>query len=63
MQNIYGISLKELETYFLENNEKKFKAEQVFAWLYKNRVKTFEEFSNIKKETIEKIKKDFTMNN
>jgi len=63
MQNIYGISLKELETYFLENNEKKFKAEQVFAWLYKNIIKTFEEFSNIKKETIEKIKKDFTMNN
>ena len=59
MQNIYGLSLEELEQYFIKNSEKKFKAEQVFSWLYKNRVKTFEEFSNIKKETIEQLKENF----
>ena len=52
MHNIYGLSLKDLEDYFIKKGEKKFKAEQVFMWLYKNRVNSFDEFSNIKKETI-----------
>ena len=62
MHNIYGLSLKDLEDYFIKKGEKKFKAEQVFMWLYKNRVNSFDEFSNIKKETIELLKQDFNMN-
>lgn len=61
MHNIYGLSLKDLEDYFIKKGEKKFKAEQVFMWLYKNRVNSFDEFSNIKKETIELLKQDFNM--
>lgn len=61
MQNVYDISLEELESYFEKNHEKKFKAEQVFTWLYKNRVKTFDDFRNIKKETIQILKRDFTI--
>lgn len=62
MQNIYGISLQELETFFIEKSEKKFKAEQVYTWLYKNRVNNFNEFTNIKKETIELLKNNFNLN-
>lgn len=61
MKNIYGVTLEQLEQYFLNKNEKKFKAVQVFEWLYKKRVNTFDEMTNIKKETLEKIKNDFTM--
>lgn len=60
MKNIYGITLEKLEKYFEEIGEKKFKATQVFEWIYKKRVKSFDEMINIKKDTIEKLKQDFT---
>ncbi len=59
MKNIYGITLTDLEDYFLKIGDKKFKAIQVFEWLYKKRVKSLEEMSNIKKETLERMKQDF----
>ncbi len=60
--NIYGKSLKELESYFLDIGEKKFKAIQVYDWLYKKRVHSFDEMTNVKKNVIEKLKEDFNMN-
>ena len=59
MENIYGKTLNELKEYFISNNEKDFKANQVYEWLYKKRVKTFDEMTNIKKTNIEKLKQDF----
>lgn len=60
--NIYSLSRKDLEKYFEALNEKKFKSVQVYDWLYKKRVNNFEEMTNIKKEIIEKLKEDFTLN-
>ena len=59
--NIYDLTFKELENYFLENNEKKFRASQVFEWLYKKRVTSFSEMSNLSKDLIEKLSNDFTI--
>ena len=59
--NIYGMTLKDLENYFLDIGEKAFKARQVYDWLYKKRVLSFDEMSNIKKSVIERLKKDFNM--
>ena len=61
MKNIYGITLNKLEEYFISKGEKKFKAQQVYDWLNKKRVKTFDEMSNIKKDIIETLKQDFEM--
>ena len=41
MKNIYGITFEELENYFIEKNDKKFKATQVFDWVYKKRISSF----------------------
>ncbi len=60
MMNIYGIKRIDLENYFLENGEKKFKAMQVFEWLYTHRVKSFGEMTNIKKELQEKLDSNFS---
>ena len=60
MKNIYGITLEKLEKYFLENNEKKFKAIQVFEWLYKKRVNSFYEMTNLKKELQETLNTEFS---
>ena len=57
--NIYNYTIKQLEDYFLSKNEKKFKATQVFEWLYQKRVTSFDEMTNIKKEIIESLKQDF----
>lgn len=63
MKNIYGITLNDLEEYFVNLGYQKFKAIQVFEWLYKKRVQSFEEMTNIKKEQIEILNKDFKFNN
>lgn len=57
--NIYGMTLKDLEDYFVKIGEKKFKAIQVYDWLYKKRVNSFDEMTNVKKSVIEKLKEDF----
>ena len=62
MKNIYDYTLEELEEYFLSINEKKFKATQIFEWLYKKRVNSFDSMSNIKKETLDILEKDFIIN-
>ena len=49
MNNIYGITREDLEQYFLSINEKKYKALQVYSWLYEKRVHDFTEMSDIKK--------------
>ena len=58
--NIYGIKRIDLEKYFLDMGEKKFKALQVFEWLYIHKVKNFTEMTNIKKEIQEKLESDFS---
>lgn len=63
MKNIYGFTLEKLEKYFESIGEKKFKAVQVFEWLYKKRVKSFEEMTNVKKDTLEILKKDLEFGN
>lgn len=59
--NIYGETLEQLEEYFEDIGEKKFKAVQVYDWLYKKRVSSFDEMSNVKKDVIFKLKSDFSM--
>ena len=62
MQNLYGYSIEDLEKYFESIGEKKFKATQVFEWLYKKRVTSFDDMTNIKKDVITKLKADFSIN-
>ncbi len=60
--NIYDYSIEQLEQYFLEKGEKKFKATQVFEWLYRKRVTSFEEMTNLKKDLIASLNNDFIIN-
>ena len=60
MRNIYDVTLKELEDYFISINEKPFRAAQVYEGLYKKRYTSFGEMTNISKELREKLKQDFS---
>lgn len=58
--NIYGIEFEKLEKYFVDNNISKFRATQVFEWLYKKRVDNLNEMTNLGKETIDKLQSYFS---
>lgn len=61
MDNIYGKTITELEEYFLSHDEKKFKAIQVYEWLYQKKINNFADMSNIKKSVIDLLNQDFTL--
>ncbi len=61
MRNIYDLTVEELEEYFLSIGEKKFKAIQVYSWLYDKRVDSFDQMTDMKKTVIEKLKEDFSI--
>ena len=50
MNSIFDLTLEELESILVENGFKKFNATQVFEGIYKKRVTTFDEITNISKE-------------
>ena len=62
MNNIFNYTLNDLEEYFLSINEKKFKASQIYDWLYKKRVFDFNSMTNLKKDLILKLNSVFSIN-
>ena len=50
MNSIFDLTLEELESILVENGFKKFNATQVFEGIYKKRVTSFDEITNISKE-------------
>ncbi len=59
-QNIRQLSLAGLEAYFLSIGDKKFRARQVYDWLWVNPVQSFDAMTNLGKALREKLKADFT---
>ena len=59
MPNLFGMTREEIEAYFLSKGDKKYRAIQVYEWLYQKRVFDIDLFSNIKNEVREELKKDF----
>lgn len=58
---IKGLTLSELEKYFLSIGDKKFRASQVFNWLYNNLVSKFEDMGTLPKGLRKKLDQDFTL--
>ena len=58
--NIYSYTIEKLEKYFECIGEKKFHARQFFRWLYDKKIKSIDEITDIKKDVIDKIKKDMS---
>lgn len=59
--NIYGLTIEEMEEYFLSLGSKAFHAKQLFSWLYESRIESYEEITNIKKELLEVISRDYSI--
>ncbi|AXH99567.1 23S rRNA (adenine(2503)-C(2))-methyltransferase RlmN [Sporosarcina sp. PTS2304] len=59
--SIYGLTMDQLSNFFIEQGQKKFRATQVWDWLYKKRVLSFDEMNNINKETRDLLSEHFTI--
>jgi len=63
MKSIYDLTIEELEEYFLSIGEKKFKATQLFTWLYNKRITSFSNMTDMKKTVISRLEEDFCFDN
>lgn len=61
MPSIYSFELHEMKEWLKEQDEKPFRAAQIFEWLYEKRVTSFDEMSNLSKDLREKLKDQFTI--
>ena len=61
--SIYDLTIEDLIEYFINNNDKKFYATELFSWLYNKdkRITSFDDATNIKKEVRDRLKKDFVI--
>ncbi|MDW0117082.1 23S rRNA (adenine(2503)-C(2))-methyltransferase RlmN [Sporosarcina thermotolerans] len=60
-KSIYGLTLEQLTAFIVENGQKKFRAAQVWDWLYKKRVINFADMTNINKECLQLLDENFAI--
>ena len=58
-ENIYNTSLAELKSFFIDLDEKAFRAEQLWNWLYVKGIDELSELNNISKNVINKINEQY----
>ena len=63
MKNIKDYDLEQLKQELTNIGEKPFRAEQIFKWLYVEKVKSFDEMTNLSLELREKLKQNYDMCN
>jgi len=59
--NIRTLSLPDIEAYFENLGEKKFRAKQVYEWLWLKPVQHFDGMTNLSKELRNKLKEEFSL--
>lgn len=60
-KNIRELSLKQLEEYFENMGEKKFRAKQVHEWLWQKQAMSFANMTNLSKDLRQKLGEEFTL--
>ena len=63
MKNIKDYDLEDLQQELINLREKKYRAEQIFKWLYVEKVKNFDDMTNLSLDLRNKLKQNFTMCN
>ncbi|MCD4826810.1 MAG: 23S rRNA (adenine(2503)-C(2))-methyltransferase RlmN [Acholeplasmataceae bacterium] len=58
---IYDLTKEEIITFLKDNGYKKYRAEQLWHWLYIQKIQNFNEINNMPKEIIELVSKTYTL--
>ncbi|MCB0474993.1 MAG: 23S rRNA (adenine(2503)-C(2))-methyltransferase RlmN [Flavobacteriaceae bacterium] len=61
-RDIRKLKLDELKTFFVEQGDKPFRAQQVYEWLWQKSCKDFDQMTNISLSTREMLKQHFIIN-
>lgn len=61
MRNIYDLTLNELEDYLINKGYKKYRALQIYDFLYVKRVLSFDEMTNLSLDLRDTLKRDFSI--
>lgn len=61
-RDIRQLSLEEIKTFFLSIDEKPFRAQQVYEWLWQKSAKDFDQMTNLSLRTRELLKETFAIN-
>jgi 23S rRNA (adenine2503-C2)-methyltransferase len=61
LQNIRHLTQQELTDYFLQMGEKKFRAQQVYEWIWQKQAHSFDAMSNISKALREQLQSQFVL--
>ena len=59
---IYDLTYDELVSFLEENKHKKFRADQIWHWLYKQKVTSFEEMQNLPNDLVALLNEHFKIN-
>ena len=51
--SIFGLTLEQLTKWLLDNGQKKYRAEQIWDWLYIKRITDFAQMANVSKECVQ----------
>ena len=63
-KSIKSFKYDDLEKEVVENlNEKKYRAKQIYEWLYRKKTEKFEEMTNLSKELIAKLNENYYIDN
>ncbi|MCU5745749.1 23S rRNA (adenine(2503)-C(2))-methyltransferase RlmN [Staphylococcus sp. SQ8-PEA] len=60
-QSIYSLKFDELQDWLVEHGQQKFRAQQIYQWLYEKRVDRFDQMSNLSKELRELLEDNFAI--
>ena len=61
MINLYGQEITKLEKLLMDRGQKKYRATQLFTWIYEKKAKTFDEMSDVSKVFREELNRDFCL--
>ena len=59
--SIFGLTFDQLTAWLIEQGQKKFRAQQVWDWLYKKRVTAFSDMVNINKDCRQMLEENFSI--
>lgn len=61
MINLYGQEITKLESLLMSRGQKKYRATQLYSWIYEKKAKTFDEMSDVSKSFREELNRDFCL--
>ncbi len=61
MKTIYDLTYEQMQEMLVAHGQKPYRAKQMFSWLYRKRVNSFDEMTDLPKSFIEELKQEYSI--